>query len=289
MPSSNARKAAGPSGCPGGAGRFGLAAVTEFGAEIEDPDNDGISIVHIATGIERYYRTDPRPTGEGFTGQKISLGTTRVFCSDAVTGTLYASCEGFEYARLELEGLRMGLPFVTFDTDLRFELEDKAFTLTPTVALGEIACVDLYGAVDWDATSMAISGLKLSGIELICELGSVVFRDVALFDLSEYILTTERFGSRVMEIDDALEAGCDFYPDYWELMSIAVTVDACCGESFSFLANAYFDKASSSLFDWAMLHIEASVPLALHVGFTLGMETKSSGTNYIAFGISVDW
>ncbi len=270
-------------------GRFDLVGVAEFGAQIEDADSDGISIVHITSGLERHYRTDPRPTGEGFTGQKITLGTTDAFCSEVATGTLYIDCDGFEYVKLAMEGLRTGLPFIRLDTELRFELEEKTFALTPTLALGEIACVDLYGAADWDATSMMASGFKLSGIELICELGPVVIRDVALFDLSDYVLTTEQFGSRVMEIDGALEAGYDFYPDYWALLSIAVTGDACCGDSFSFLANAYFDEASSSLFDWAMLHVEASVPLASQVDIALGMEADPSGPQYIAFGVSVSW
>jgi len=270
-------------------GEFRLVGVTELGARIEDDDYDGISIVHIATGLECHFSTDPRPAGEGFTGQKVSLSREGIFCADLVAATLYISCEGFEYSEIELEGLDVGLSFITLDTELRFELEDKTFTVTPALSLGEIACFDLYGRVNWDETSMAIQGIELSGLEVACELGPVAVRDVALLDLANYVLTTERFGSRVMEIDDALDEGYDFYSDYWELLSIAVTGDGCCGASYSFLANAYFDEASSSLFDWAMLHIEASIPLAPRVGVMLGMETKPSGTDYIAVGVELDW
>jgi hypothetical protein len=274
----------------GGVGRFNLVSVTEFGATIEDDDHDGISIVHIATGLERHYRTDPRPAGEGFTGQKISLTAADIFsCSDAMTATVYASCDGFEYGQIAVKGFHTGVRFLTLDAQLRFELEEKALNWTPTLSLGEVTCVELYGDVDWDASTMTLDGIKLSGVELICKLGPAVVREVALFDLSQYVLTTEPFGSRVMEIDDALEAGYNFYPDYWELLSITVADDACCGESFSFLANAYFDPASSSLFDWAMLHIEASIPLAAQVDITLGMEIKPAGTQYIAFGVVIDW
>ena len=273
----------------GGSGGFELVGVTEFGATIQDDDNNGISIVHISTGLERHYITDPRPAGEGFTGQKISLSRRDVFCSDVVEGTLYVSCNGFEHVQLEIEGLRIGWSLIALDTELRFELEEKTFTLTPALSLGEIGCMTLYGSVDWDSSSMAIGGINLSGLGFACELGPVVIREVALLDLTEYVLTTERFGSRVMEIDDALEAGYDFYPDYWELLSVAVTGDGCCGESFSFLANTYLDNASTSLFDWAMVYVEASVPLAPQVGFTLRMEAKPSGIDYIALGVSVGW
>jgi len=268
---------------------FDFVGVTEFGARIQDDDYDGISIVHIVTGLERHYSTDPRPVGEGFTGQKLSLSREGIFCADLMAATLYISCEGFEYSQITAEGLDVGLSFITLDTELRFELERKTLTVTPALSLGEIACFKPYGCVNWDDTSMAIQGIELSGLEIICELGPVVIRDVALFDLTEYVLTTERFGSRVMEIDDALEFGYDFYSDYWELLSIAVTGNDCCGGSYSFLASAYFDEAASSLFDWAMLHVEASIPLTTQVGITLGMETKPSGTDSIALGMSISW
>jgi len=149
--------------------------------------------------------------------------------------------------------------------------------------------MEVYGSVDWDAGAMAINGVKLSGLELSCRIGSVVVRDVALFDLGEYVLTTERFGSKVMEVDDALEEGYGFYPDYWEMLSIATAGDACCGRSYSFLANIYFGKASTSLFDWAMLYVEASVPLSAQVDVAVGIEAKPSGTDYVAIGLELDW
>jgi len=273
----------------GGIGGFELVSVTEFGATIEDEDNDGISIVHIATGLERHYVTDPRPPGGEFTGQKVSLSRPDIFCADVAEGTLYVSCDGFEYVQVDLQGLYVGLPFIELDTELRFELEEKQLALTPTLSLGEVACVDVYGRVDWDPVSMQMEGIWLGGLEFACQLGKVVVRDVALFDLTEYVITTERFGSHVMETDAALEAGYDFYPDYWELLSVAGTGDSCCGEPFSFLANIYFDQASTNLFDWGMLHVEASIPLTAQVGITLGIETKPSSAEYIAFGVGIRW
>ena len=267
---------------------FDLVSVTEFGARIENDNYGGISIIHIATGLEQHYTTDPRPAGEGFTGQKLSLSRTGIFCSNLVKGTLYASCEGFEYVQLQMEGLDSGLSFVTLDTELRFEVEEKTLAVTPGLSLGETSCVELYGRIEWDESGMAIKGIKLCGLEFICELGPVVIRDVSLFGLDEYVLTTEQFGSRVMQIDDALEAGYDFYPDYWELLSIAVMGDACCGP-YSFLANTYFSEDSDSLLDWAMLRVEASVQLAAQLGVTLSMELKPSGTDYIALGMGLDW
>ena len=136
---------------------------------------------------------------------------------------------------------------------------------------------------------MVLDAVRLSGLEAILDLGSVVIRDVALLDLDQSVLTTEHFGSRVMLIDDVLESGYDYYPDYWELLSIEVTGDGFCGAAYSFLANTYFEDTSSSLLDWAMLHMEAVVPLASQLDVKFGMEVTPSGVQYVAFGIRVGW
>ena len=273
----------------GGIGGFDFVGVTEFGAMIEDAESDGISIIHMPTGLERHYSTDPRPAGGCFTGQKLSLRQANIFCSELVTGTLYISHEGFEFGQIEMEGVDVGFPLISLDTELRFELAEKTFTIAPTVSLGELACLEAYGHVDWDVTSLALDAFRLSGLEAILELGPVVIRDVALFDLDKAVLTTAQFGSRVMLIDDVLEAGCEYYPDYWGLLSIAVATDDCCGAPYSFLANAYFEDASSGLLDWAMLYVEASIPLASQLDISFGMDTKPSGIQHIAVGIGVTW
>lgn len=114
-------------------GGFDLTSITEFGARIEDEDVDGISIVHIATGLEQHYATDPRPAGEEFSGQKISLSRPNVLCSDLVEGTLYGTGGGFDYLQFDVEGLEIGLPFFALDAELRFELADKTIALASTL------------------------------------------------------------------------------------------------------------------------------------------------------------
>jgi len=274
------------------AGRVGpidLVSISEFGARIEDDDFDGITIVHAATGLERHYATDPLVPGKGFTGEKVTLRGVP-FCCAEIDASLYLTCEGFRYVSFGVTGIAVGaVPWLTFDVDLTFELEEKDLTLAPRLSLEEVACVVLYAELDWDAATRSLDGIDFYGIELVCELGPVTVRDVAVLDLNRYAITTEAYGSVVERLVDAIAQGHDVYPDYWEMFSIAYRGDGCCSGDLTFLLNVYFDQASASLFDWAMTHVEAGIPLAEAFMFTLGMQARPAGVDSLTFGFHLDW
>ena len=273
----------------GSVGTLDLVSITEFGARIEDEEFDGITIVHAATGEERHYATDPVVPGQGFTGEKLSVRGLSFGCAD-LDATLYLTCTGFEYVSFGVRGIEVGfVPWLAFDMELTFELDEKSLALEPRLLLGEVACVELYAELDWDAAALSIDGIGLYGIELTCRLGSVTVRDVAVFDLDHYVITTEAYGSIVERLVDAIEEGHDYYADYWEMFSIAYTGDGCCGGDLTFLANVYFSEFSSSLFDWAMTHVEAAIPFGAGFSFTLGMEIRPTGIDSLAFGFHIDW
>ena len=273
----------------GSVGVLDLVSISEFGARIEDDDFDGVTIVHAATGLERHYATDPLVPGQGFTGEKLSLRKLPFCCAELDAG-LYFTCEGFQSVSFGVTGIEVGaVPWLSLDVNLTFELQTKSLVLAPKLALGEIACVDLHAELDWDAANRSIDGIGIYGIELSCELGSVTVREVAVLDLNRYAITTEAYGSVIERRVDAIEAGHSYYPDYWEMFSIAYRGDGCCGGDLTFLLNVYFDEASNSLFDWAMTHVEAAVPLADAFTFTLGMETIPAGVDSFTFGFHLDW
>jgi hypothetical protein len=273
----------------GSVGVLDLVSVSEFGARIEDDEFDGITIVHAATGLERHYATDPLVPGQGFTGEKVSVRGLP-FCCAEIDASLYFTCAGFDYASFGVSGIKVdAVPWLTLDVDLTFELQTKSLVLAPRLSLGEVFCVELYSELDWDASSWLLDGIGVYGIELSCQFGPVTVRDVAVFALNRYAITTEVYGSVVERLIDAIEAGHDIYPDYWEMFSIAYRGDGCCGGEFTFLANVYFDEASASLFDWAMTHVEAAIPLADAFTFTLGMEMRPPGVDSLTFGFHLDW
>ena len=273
----------------GSVGAMDLVSISEFGARIEDDEFDGITIVHAATGLERHYATDPLVPGQGFTGEKLSLRGLPFFCAEIDAG-LYFTCAGFEYVSFGVRGIEVGaVPWLTFDVDLTFELQSKSLVLMPRLSLGEVFCVELYTELDWDALTRLLSGIGLYGMELSCELGPVTVRDVVVLDLNRYGITTEAYGGVVERLIDAIEAGHEVYPDYWEMFSIAYHGEGCCGGGFTFLLNVYFDETSTSLFDWAMTYVEAEVPLAGGFSFTLGTVTIPAGVDSLTFGFHLDW
>jgi hypothetical protein len=273
----------------GSVATFDLVSITELGARIEDEEFDGITIVHAATGLERHYATDPVVPGQGFTGEKLSVRGLSFGCVD-LDATLYLTCAGFQYVSFGVSGIEVGaLPWLTFDVELTFELQTKSLALVPRLVLGEIACIELYAGLDWDAATLSVDGVRFYGIELTGELGPVTVRDVTVFDLNRYAITTEAYGSIIERLVDAIEDGHSYYPDYWEMLSIAYRGDGCCGQELTFLANVYFDEASTDLFDWAMTHVEATIPFAEALSFTLGMEMHTAGVSSLAFGFHLDW
>ena len=276
----------------GSVGAMDVVAISEFGARIEDDDFGGITIVHIETGEERHYVTDPAVPGQGFTGEKLSVRGLSFGCVD-LDAALYFTCDGFDYVSFGIVGIDVGgLSWVAFDADLTFEIDEKTLTLEPGLSLGEVACIEVYAELDWDSSSLSIDGIGLYGIELVCRLGPVTVRDVAVLNpdtvLPRYVITTEAYGSVIERRVDADEAGHEYYY-YWELLSIAYAGAGCCGGDLTFLANVYFWKHSSNLFGWSMTHIEAAIPLAETLSFTLGMEAYRSGIGSLAFGFRVDW
>ncbi|MCK5827638.1 hypothetical protein KAH43_03850 [Candidatus Bipolaricaulota bacterium] len=274
----------------GSVGAFGIVSVTEFGAQIEDDDFGGITIVHAATGRERHYATDPRVVGEGFTGQKFTINHFNFCCAEEITFTAYITCAGFDYASFGVEDLLIGnLPWLTLDAELKFELEAKSLLVTPKLVLGDIACFELYAALDNAANVLSIEGINLQGISLECQIGPVTVRDVSLFAPCDLALTTERHGSQVLPIVDILAQGMDYYPDYFEMFSIAYAGPACCEGEYNFLVNVYFDEDSTSLFDWAMTHVETMLPYGESLAFTFGMEVTADGLEYLGFGFEITW
>ena len=276
----------------GSVGAMDVVAISEFGARIEDDDFGGITIVHIETGEERHYVTDPAVPGQGFTGEKLSVRGLSFGCVD-LDAALYFTCDGFDYVSFGIVGIDVGgLSWVAFDADLTFEIDEKTLTLEPGLSLGEVACIEVYAELAWDSSSLSIDGIGLYGIELVCRLGPVTVRDVAVLNpdtvLPRYVITTEAYGSVIERRVDADEAGHEYYY-YWELLSIAYAGAGCCGGDLTFLANVYFWEHSSNLFGWSMTHIEAAIPLAETLSFTLGMEAYRSGIGSLAFGFRVDW
>jgi len=285
----------------GSAGTLDITSITEMGAQIEDEDDDdfnGITIYHASTGLHKHYVTNPLVVGQGFTGEKVTVSGWSFGCVEDIATTLYMTCEGFDFIKFELSGIDVGLCWLSFDVELKFKVQTKSIVLTPTLVLGETVCIDVYAAVLTDAQDNTIfgsftslTGISLYGLGFTSSWDGVTIKDVTVLDTGHYAITTPEYGSVIEEIVEALQDGHEFYPDYWELFSIAVTGDGCCGGSYTFLANTYFDRTATNLFGWGMTHIEGRFPISSMIFLTVEIEVDDDmpGLDHFGFGFEVGW
>lgn len=277
----------------GSIGDIDIVNCFELGAHVEDKgDNtlNGITIYHAATGAHRHYVTNPLVVGQGFTGEKIMISGWGFGCVEDIATTLYMTCHGFDYIKFALTGIEAGIDWLNFDVDLMFQLQTKTLVLTPTMNLGENACIYLYSRLHTDPAAMtSITGIEIYGLGFTTTFGNVTVKDLSVFSTSCYAITTEEYGSVIEEKADALKYGHDFYPDYWEMFSLEVTGDGCCGGSYTFLANTYFNKNVTSLFDWGMTHIEATMPINTDLFLNEEVEVDTTGVDHFGVGMSVSW
>ena len=272
----------------GSAGILDIESISEFGARIEDDDFHGITIYHAATGLHKHYVTNPIVPGQGFTGEKLTLSGWSFGCVEDIATTLYMTCEnGFEFIKFSLTEIESGIAWLNFDLDLTFTLQTKSLVLTPTVVWEEFGCLEVYAIID--ETSGAISGLSFYGLGMTAAWSGVSFKALSVLDTGHYAITTPEYGSVIEEIAEAIENGHDFYPDYWELFSIVVTGDGCCGGEYTFLANTYFNKDSASLFDWGMTHAEVVIPIGSDFLLSGTVEVTSSGLDHFGLGVKLGW
>lgn len=119
--------------------------------------------------------------------------------------------------------------------------------------------------------------------------GQVTLRDVAVFGPTRGI-TTEAYGSQVLPVAAILANGMDYYPDYWQLLSVVYgDVDDCCGGEMGVIANAYFDNTASSLFEVALFHLEATIPYGESLWSSFGLHVVPTGNDWMKFEFGVSW
>jgi len=288
----------------GSVGDCDIVSVTELGARIRDDEFDGITIVHVDTGLSKSYVTNPivaTQTGPvcvgGFTGEKVTISGMSFGCIEDLSTTLYLSClSGFEWVRFEVDGICTGLSWLSLDLELSFELQTKSIVLTPTLVLGECACIDTYMEVLTDAADNTIygaftslTGFSLYGLGFTYSWQGVTVKELTVFDTGRYVITTPDYGSMIESLADAVDNGHEYFPEYWELLSIEVAQDGCCGGITELLVNTYFERGSGSIFGWGMTHVEAT--FAVNPTLSLGGKIKVDTTGLTQLGllIEVSW
>ena len=288
------------------AGSFGgceVVSITEFQARIKDEDFDGITIVHAATGLYKSYDTFPISTPQtgsccnGWSGEKVTVSGLSFVCIEDLTTTVYFTCvSGFEWVRFEVGEICTGLSWLSLDLELTLNIQTKSIVVTPSVVLGDCVCIDTYldirtGAADDTlyGAFTSITGISLYGVGVSYTWQGITFKALTVLDTGRYVLTTPQYGSVIASIAEVVDKGYDYYPDYWELYSIEVTQDGCCGGLTSFLANTYFDENLTGIFDWALTHVEAKYAVSSTLFLTMLLELDNDGLDRFGVGFEIGW
>ena len=285
----------------GSVGMADVVSITELGAKIKDADFDGITIVHAGSGLERSYITDPVVVGQGFTGQKVTVSGLSFGCVNEITAALYITSDGFDFIKFEVDAIDVGLSWLTLDLDLTFQTAVKTIGFAPTLVLGDALCIDIYAEVLTNApvgtnttntlydAYNAITGIAIYGLGFSYSWDGITVKELTVLNTGRYAITTPEYGSAIEEIVEALENGHAYCVNYWEMLSIKVIRDGCCGESTRFLVNTYFNKNETGLFGWGMTYIEAETAINSTTSLSTQIEVGTDGVDYIGFGAEVSW
>jgi hypothetical protein len=265
-------------------GEVELEGVTEFGASTE-----GIEIFHAASGLSRRYTTDPRPPGNGFTAQRLSLSGLALPCSGCPEGTLelyFTKGSGFEYAEISVDDHPVWCcPEILLDGTIKWKPRTKSVTIVPEVKAPP-ACLTPHFELDWEDD--ALIGMDLAALEFVCDLDGAKLRSVTILKRCCWAFSTPEHGSRVVRCFEADEKGIAYYPQYWELLSLELTGTGCCGKGWRAVFNSYFGEGGS-LFGWDMGYLEIEVPIAPGISVSGKMAAKPSGIETVSARIDMSW
>ncbi len=266
-----------------------IVSITEFGARIEDEEVDGIDIVHGATGLRRHYATDPVVVGEGFTGEKLSVGGLGFGRVGNVKAIAYLAVDGLEFFAAKLEGVDLGIDGIETDLEFTYDAEAKSIAVTPSVAVGGgLLRVEPHLGVYFGARECEIAGIGLGGVALVSSWDGLTVRSLTVLDPRWFVITTPEYGSVMESIEDAVEDGDEYYPDYWGLLSIEFVWDGCGGPE-RILVDTYFGRAQSGVSGWAMGSIEASVELSAVIDLSIDLAVTTCGVDRLGSGVTLRW
>ncbi|MFC2099904.1 hypothetical protein ACFLSF_03640 [Candidatus Bipolaricaulota bacterium] len=221
----------------------------------------------------------------------VEIGLSFLFCDCApIDMTIAFDCDGFDYVSFEATEIAVpNVPWLTFDALLVFELQTKTITLSPVFDFGVFVCIDLY--IYADSTEEAVApydafeflyGFAVEGIGISCEIGGVSFS--ALSNWHDYGAGYEGY-----------RPGALAYMPYeiWEVYSIDVGADACCGGVFEFGLDVFFNDsilATDALFDVDSISANMTVNVTTQFAFTMGIDMDVvDGLTDWCVGFEVTW
>ncbi|MBS3765860.1 hypothetical protein KGY71_05000 [Candidatus Bipolaricaulota bacterium] len=258
---------------PGG---VSVAVDNYFGMDSSTATDSGYVIVtdHDETQTDSYGASSLQYVSTVLTLDSMSLG-----CCDFSSTTKFSEANGFEYTKFSFTLSSTNLPISLAGT-LKFEEQTKSIVLTPSIDT-HWGCFEVY--TDLSGT-LANNGVKGDTIDAL-QIKGFALVDVPLghVNLSSYTA----LGSNTLYSISAPGTYSTSSTGYDELIRIKKLDEFTLG----FTVDTYFDMTeSSSLFDLALFHGQASYALSDQFTFGSGLVVKpSSGLDKISFSLDYSW
>ncbi|MFC2078127.1 hypothetical protein ACFLTM_04895 [Candidatus Bipolaricaulota bacterium] len=190
-----------------------------------------------------------------------------LFCEYDVSAEIGVEDDGFDELVFDISGIDLpGIPWLEYGMEIAFEVDAKTVKMRPSFNFGDPACVDVYIEVQ-TPTHNTFTSMTVYGFKFQAELGAVEFEGISYLD------GTHKLNGK-----------------YWEMYSLSINKDGCCGSASADL-KVYFLEGGIGLFDIGLFEAAFSLALgesiSIDTGFTWDIE--AGVFEGIALGFAVSW
>ena len=203
----------------------------------------------------------------GFESMDVGLDMSFGCVEELMVDIGFECDEGFTELELSARDIKTGFSWLEADLSITFSLTEKQVRFTPSLELDTAGmCFTPYIKLDTGAAAVQLEGLTFYGIRMSSSVDGVTFESLTYFD----------------DIHHTKD-------NYWEMFSIAVDGDTCCGSRFYFKAATHFSKTSDSLFDWGETEFDLEFGLAESLLVNAYLSYTTAGVDDLILGFVVTW
>ena len=212
------------------------------------------------------FAMDPITCVLNFESFDVGLGVS-FGCVEELSVDIGFDCdEGFTDLRLSAGDIETGFSWLEVDLSITYSTTVKQVRLSPSLELNTVGmCFTPFIQLHTGTETTLLDGLSLYGIRIRCSDNGVTFESLTYLDGIHH--TKE---------------------DYWEMFSISVDGDTCCGGGFDFEVKTHFGT-TTSLFDWAETEFEAEFGLGESYVVNTYVSFIPAGIGGLTLGLSFTW
>ncbi len=213
-------------------------------------------------------------TGASFNDLTVTLADLGLCCGITYDVEFSFTKAGFQHLKFSLEDFAAICCGISFDLEVKFGVDYKMVTVTPSFAGFAEGCFEIYGDLMWDDEGdIYIEGIRIDGWKIACELGDCNYIEFVTFISPEY---ADDYGY------DEFLGDCGEF----EYIKMGFCGTGCCGGKYSVDLAIYFG-ADGGLFD--VTRLVASVAIPVMSNFTLNIDASIPAAECTEASLCFGW